>query len=174
MKEPWRKMPVAFLERKVKAVVPAFWAKYRRSISKFTKSNLLKASKDTDTWQTNLGKFLSLVLSISDGKAKNTISTKRRAKQLEKATKCDLLAEFIKADQSEWLENLEEGKEDELDKVRNLFESNGSEISSHKRRKMKDPKTRELKISFQLTRPIIDSEASDEEIFGPDLMADDS
>ena len=94
---------------------------------------MLRAQKNGDTHKTNLGMFLGLVSSISDARAKNSISTERRAKELEKATKCDLLDEFIKADRSDWLAYLEEGKEDELDKVRNLFESNGSKISSHKK-----------------------------------------
>ena len=65
-----------------------------------------------------------------------------------------------------------ERKEDELDKVRNIFESNGTETSSHKRWETKKPKTREVKISFQLTRPINGSNANGEDLFGPDLLAD--
>jgi len=171
-KEPWRKMPAAVLEREVKAILPAFWAKYKKSVRKFTKTNLLKASKSTDTWETNLGKFLSTVTAISDGKAANTISTKRRAKELKNATKGELLVEFVKADRSEWLATLEEGKEDELDKVRNLFESNGAKISSHKRWEMNKAETKEVRISFRLTQII---ETDDEEVFGldePDEPAD--
>mmetsp|Transcript_32396 Transcript_32396/g.78413 ORF Transcript_32396/g.78413 Transcript_32396/m.78413 type:complete len:101 (-) Transcript_32396:707-1009(-) len=53
----------------------------------------------------SLGSFLARIVKISEGKAENTVSTQRRAAQLisEKATKCDLLSEFVKADKSEWL-----------------------------------------------------------------------
>ena len=108
------------LEREVRIGLPAFWKHYKKTIpnNKFTKTHLLRAAKESDTWKTNLGKFLLLVGQISDGKAQNTISTKRRAKELEKdAKKSDLLLEFVKADESEWLAISEEGKEDELDKV---------------------------------------------------------
>lgn len=128
-------MPVAMLEREVKAIVPAFWAKYKKHVKTFTKSSLLKPAKTNDTWQTNFGKFLGLVSSISDGKSANTISSKRRAKQLEKATKFDLLSEFIKVDESDWLV---------------------------KRWVMKKAETEEVKISFRLTRAI-DPNAEDGE-----------
>ncbi len=37
------------------------------------------------------------------------------------------------------------GEEDELEKLRCIFESNDTKISSHKRWKMKDDKTKEIK-----------------------------
>mmetsp|Transcript_32404 Transcript_32404/g.78434 ORF Transcript_32404/g.78434 Transcript_32404/m.78434 type:complete len:101 (-) Transcript_32404:708-1010(-) len=66
---------------------------------------LAKPATSNDTWRTNLGSFLARIVKISEGKAENTVSTQRRAAQLisEKATKCDLLSEFVKADKSEWL-----------------------------------------------------------------------
>ena len=143
------------LEREVRNVLPAFWKTYKTTIpnNKFTKSRLLRPAKESDTWQTNLGNFLPLVSQISDGKAANTISTKRRAKELEKdANKCDLLVEFIKADESEWMAIFEEGKEDELDKVRSIFESNGAEISSLKRWEVKRKAMAAVVVSFNLTR----------------------
>ena len=151
----WQKIPAGMLEREVMNVLPAFWKHYKKTIpnKKFVKSHLLKPAKDNDTWKTNLGKFLLLVGQISDGKAPNTISTKRRAKELEKdAKKCDLLAEFIKADESEWLAISEEGKEDELDKVRSIFESNGAEISSLKRWEVKRKEMAAVTVHFRLMR----------------------
>ena len=68
-KGTWSKMPVHILESELKLVVPAFWAKYKKKIKKLIKSHLLKAASNDDTWETNLGKFLSLVSAISDGKA---------------------------------------------------------------------------------------------------------
>ena len=100
------------------------------------------------------------------------ISSNRRAKQLEreKATKCDLLAEFIKADESEWLAMSEEGEEDKLAKIRSLIESYGSEISSHKRWQMPMANTTELKISFKLTRMRRADGDDDDELIRPEDM----
>ena len=90
---------------------------------------------------------------ISDGKATHTISIKRLAKQLENnATKCDLLAEFVKADKSKWLEISEEGKAVELEKVRSIFESNGTDVSTLKRWDMKRTDMATVTIIFCLTR----------------------
>ena len=69
----------------------------------------------------------------------------------EKATKCDLLAKFVKAEKSEWLMMAEEGAEDKLAKMRAVMESNGSEISGHKRWQMPNANTTEVKIGFKLT-----------------------
>ena len=60
--------------------------------------------------------------------------------------------EFIKVDESEWLEISEEGKEDELDKVRSIFESNGAEISSLKRWEVKRKEMAAVTVDFRLTR----------------------
>ena len=152
-------MPATMLADEIKRVVPAFWKEYKKTVSTVTKSKLTGSAKSGDTWKTNLGRFLNLVSAISDRKEKNNISSKRRAKQLEreKATKCNLLAEFIKAEKSEWLIMAEEGAEDKLAKMRAVMESNGSEISSHKRWQMPKANTTEVKIDFQLTR-VLDPE----------------
>ena len=162
-------MPANMLQSELKLIIPAFWKEYKKHITNFTKSNLMRNATAGDTWKTNLGLFLNTVVDISDGKAKNTISTQRRAKQLEKSKKCDLLSEFVKADRSEWLAITEEGQEDELDKVRSIFMSNGTEISSHKRWVMNNAETAEVKISFELTRAITESEngENEEEWWGP-------
>ena len=60
--------------------------------------------------------------------------------------------EFIKADKSEWMAIFEEGKEDELDKVRSIFESNGAEISPLKRWEVKRKDMAAVVVNFNLTR----------------------
>ena len=60
-------------------------------------------------------------------------------------------------------------RQDELDRMRAIMASNGTEISSHKRWKVKELETEEMKISFRLTRPMRDAEddnmANTEEVF---------
>ena len=68
------------------------------------------------------------------------------------AKKCNLLVEFVKADESEWMAIFEEGKEDELDKARSIFESYGAEISSLKRWEVKRKEMAAVVIDFHLTR----------------------
>ena len=161
-KAAWGRIPAAMLEDEVKAVLPAFWVLYKKTITKFTKSHLLRAAKDGDTWKNHLGKFILHAIAISDGKEKNNISTKHRAKQLEtaKATKCDLLSEFILADKSEWLSTLAEGEKDKLDLMRSIISSAGTEIPNQKRWKAKTVAVSEVTIDFQLTRAV-DPEHSD-------------
>ena len=79
----------------------------------------------------------------------------------EKATKCDLLSEFVKADKSEWLALSVEDEEDELDKMRSIMTSNGIDISSHKRWEMKKVETKEVKIDFILTNAHTDDNDND-------------
>ena len=71
-KGAWGKIPAAMLEDKVKASLPAFWEKYKKTITNFTKSHLTRPAKHTDTWHNHLGKFLLLVVAISDGKEKTS------------------------------------------------------------------------------------------------------
>ena len=60
--------------------------------------------------------------------------------------------------------------EDELDRMRAIMASIRTEISSHKRWKVKKLDTEEAKISFCLTRPMRDAKngnmANAEELFG--------
>ena len=157
------------LEDEVKDVLPAFWKTYKKEVKKnkrFTKSHLVRAAKEGDTWKDHLGTFLQLVIDISDGKSKNIISNKRRAKELEKAnaTKCDLLSEFVLADQSQWLATLAEGEEEERDKMRNIISSAGDQICNQKQWQGKTIDAPEVKIDFQLTRVV------DPELTNPDDM----
>ena len=96
----------------------------------------------------------------------NTVSTQRRAAQLisKKATKCDLLSEFVKADKSEWLALSAEDEEDELDKMRSIMTSNGIGISSHKRWEMKKVETNEVTIGFSLTHAHTDMDNDNDAI----------
>ena len=165
-KAAWGKIPAAMLEDEIKAVLPAFWKSYKKTIKQFTKSHLTRPAKDGDTWKNHLGKFLLLVVAISDGKAKNVISSKRRAKQPEaaKATKCDLLSEFVLADKSEWLATLAEDEEEKLASMGSLISSVGSETSSQKRWQAKTVDISEVKIDFRITRAV------DPELTHPDDM----
>lgn len=65
-----------------------------------TKSFLMRLSTSTCTATNNLGVFIKLVRDIAEGKAPNTLSTKRRAEQLKraKATKTDIWAEFAEVE----------------------------------------------------------------------------
>ena len=155
-KETWKKIPAPMLENELQHVLPAFWRHCKKSItktSKFSKKRLLKKATNDDTWKTNLGTFLSLVENISDRKVPNTISTKVRAKALEtqKAIKCELLTEFIKPSESQWLAGAELDAEDKLEEMRSIMTSNGTEISSLKRWQLKRAEMDEVKISFRLT-----------------------
>ena len=71
----------------------------------------------------------------------------------------------MKADQSEWLtiSVSEERQEDELDKVRSIFMSNETEISSHRHWIMNNAETAQVKISFELTRAITETENEENE-----------
>ena len=102
-----------------------------------TKSHLVRPARDGDTWQNHLGTFLLLVVAISDGKAKNIISNKRRAKQLEraKATKCDLLSEFVLAGKSQWLAALAEGEEEKCEKICTIISSMSGQYNQRHRGK---------------------------------------
>ena len=71
-KGAWGRILAAMLEDEVKAVLPAFWKKYKKTITNFTKSHLTRPAKDGDTWHNHLGKFLLLVVAISDGKEKTS------------------------------------------------------------------------------------------------------
>ena len=150
-KETWKRMPAPVIERELKAGVPCFWRHFRKNFK--SKSALLKAAKPSDTYKTNFGLFLKLVDKIGDKKAENIISTKARAKVLNSpnVTRCDLLAEFIKADQSEWLANAEEEEEDAIEKVRSVIASNGAEISNHKRWQAQGGEIIQQTIDFHLT-----------------------
>ena len=119
----------------------------------------MRTAKDGNTWQNHLGTFLLLAVAISDGKAKNIISNKRRAKQLEraKATKCDLLSEFVLAGKSQWLATLAEGEEEKRDKMRALISSAGDKICNQKQWQVKTVNASEVKIHFRLTR-VVDPE----------------
>ncbi len=90
--------------------------------------------------------------------------------EYQKATKYDLLAKFIKPNESDWLKGAEADAKDELDRMRAIKASNGTEISSQKRWEVKKLETEEVKISFCLTRPMRDAEDGDmanaEEAFG--------
>ena len=167
-KAGWNKIPASMLKRELELVVPAFWKEYKNHIgqSRLTKTMLAKPATSNDTWRTNLGLFLALIVRISEGKADNTVSTQRRAAQLisKKATKCDLLSEFVKADKSEWLALSAEDEEDELDKMRSIMTSNGIDISSHKRWEMKKVETKEVKIDFNLTHAHTDMDNDDDAI----------
>ena len=74
------KMPASMLEGEVKRIVPAFWKLYKKKVNSVTKSHLTRSAKNRDTWKTNLGRFFTLVGAISDGKEKNAINFKGRAK----------------------------------------------------------------------------------------------
>ena len=126
----------------------------------------MRAAKDGDKWKDHLGTFLRLVVDISDGKSKNIISTKCRAKELEraKATKCDLLSEFVLADQSQWLAALAEGEEEKREKMRAIISSAGDQICNQKQWQGKTIDAAEVKIDFQLTRVV------DPELTNPDDM----
>ena len=156
------------LKTELELIVPAFWKKYKNHIGQLnlTKAKLVKPATSNDTWRTNLGLFLALIVKISEGKAENTVSTQRRAAQLisEKATKCDLLSEFVKADKSEWLALSAEDEEDELDKMRSIMTSNGIGISSHKRWEMKKVETNEVTIEFSLTHAHTDMDNDNDAI----------
>ena len=88
---------------------------------------------------------------------------------MSKATKCDLLSEFVLADKSQWLATLAEDEEDKRGKMCAIISSAGDKICNQKQWQAKPVDAAEVKISFQLTRPI---DASDEEFFGPDLPPD--
>ena len=126
----------------------------------------MRAAKDGDTWKDHLGTFLRLVVDISDGKSKNIISTKRRAKELKraKATKCDLLSEFVLANQLQWLAVLAKGEEEKREKMRTIISSAGDQICNQKQWQGKTIDAAEEKTDFQLTRVV------DPELTNPDDM----
>ena len=152
-KGAWSRIPAAMLEDEVRDVLPAFWRTYKKTTKRFTKSHLVRAAKEGDTWKDHLGTFLQLVVNISDGKSKTIISTKRRAKELKraKATKCNLLLEFVLADQSQWLAALVKGEEEKREKMRAIILSSGDQICNQKQWQGKTIDAAEVKIDFQLT-----------------------
>jgi hypothetical protein len=109
VKQWWRAVPAAQILDEVKSVLPHFWEHYRKR-AKRNKTYLLQSAKESDTFKTNLGKFLELVETITQKKEKDIISKPRRAKQLEKASELEYLQEFIKIEASQQLadENEEE------------------------------------------------------------------
>ena len=73
---------------------------------------------------------MSLVLDISKGKKKNSISTKGRAIVLTraKANSDTMLLEFIKVDESELLKKREEEREEKDKLMKDVIEAIGTEI----------------------------------------------
>ena len=53
--------------KQAEAYHPCFWKEYKKHITNFTKSNLMKNATAGDTWKANLGLFLNMVVDISDG-----------------------------------------------------------------------------------------------------------
>jgi hypothetical protein len=86
-------VPAEQILDEVKSVLPHFWKHYRKSAKK-NKTDLLQSAKESDTFKTNLGKFLDLVEKITQKKEKDIISKPRRAKQLEKGTELEYLQEY--------------------------------------------------------------------------------
>ena len=105
------------------------------AVSNMTKTSLLRAATPTCTERNNLRKFIKLVRDIADGKVPNTLSTKRRADELQKAkaTKLDILAEFAKVEDSIYLSVAEEKDAQKHAPMRAVIESFGTEISGHAR-----------------------------------------
>ena len=91
--------------------------------------------------------------------------------ETQKAKKCELLAEFVKPNESQWLAGAELDAEDKLEEMRSIMTSNGTEISSLKRWQLKRAEMDEVKISFRLTRPIQDDQDGDNEPSEEDIQA---
>ena len=84
MKAGWTKIHASMLKTELELIVPAFWKEYKNRIGwlKLTKVMLAKPVTSNDTWRTNLGLFLVLIIKISEGRAENTVRTQRCVAQL--------------------------------------------------------------------------------------------
>jgi hypothetical protein len=131
----WTNVPVNSFFDELQKVFPHF---YTIAVSRMTKSFLMRTATPTCTAENNLGVFIKLVRDIADGKASNTLSTKRRAEQLKraKATKTDIWAEFAKVENSIHLSVVEEKAAEKNAPMRDLIESFGTEITAHARYQM--------------------------------------
>jgi len=144
-KSYWKDVPADRFFEELEKVFPCF---YNLAVSNMTKTSLLRAATPTCTERNNLGKFIKLVRDIADGKVPNTLSTKRRADELQnaKATKLDIWAEFAKIEDSVYLSVVEEKAAQKHAPMRAIIESFGTEISGHARYQM--PEKKDLTTTF--------------------------
>ena len=77
--------------------------------------------------------FLELIKKIAIKEEKDVINTARRAKALEKVSEYEYLTVFVKFEQSQKLAEQDDLEESEMDKMRSIIASNGSNISNPKR-----------------------------------------
>ena len=98
-KQYWKAVPANIFQEELRNVFPHF---YNSAIGQMTKSFLMRSKTGTCTAKNNLGLFITLVKNIADGKTKNTLSSRTRVQQLKraKATKLDLMSEFVKIEES--------------------------------------------------------------------------
>ena len=134
-----------------------FWKllKKAKKKEKLVKSHIMNTkSKDH---KISLPAFVALVIEISKGKAANCLSTKKRARELQKA-KVDkdlLLMEFVKYEQSEVLTAKEQAEDAKHNTMRDGIAAGGTEVanqmSSH-------PLVNIERQTIQYVRPSLDDD----------------
>ena len=134
-KSYWNRIKVDCFFEELEKVFPCF---YTPTVSRMTKTALLQRPNSACSAKNNLNLFIKLVKDIAEGKATNTLSTKRRAQQLKraKATKLDLWAEFANVEASEYLSVVEEKAFEKNALMRDVIASFGTETTTHARFQM--------------------------------------
>ncbi len=125
----WNRVPKEIFMGEIKRVLPLF-AKYIVSWpkSKQNRDYIMRvATKDDKDKPTNiLVKYVKAVKDIADGKLeKRALLSEERARALASSSKYDIVAEFVKVDESQHLASLEKEESEALKDVKEVMHANG-------------------------------------------------